>query len=96
MFFDRENVERWINEFHKKAERAYDNYQETGKDYYEKTWRKYQDLEACLTVGMETQADVDNQRARRANNISDVAEKLEDRNYTKKEVVSLLLRIAYW
>lgn len=96
MIADRKDVERYIEEFHRKAEKARDAYQETGNGSYERTWRKYQDLKECLAIALEKQSDIDNQRERRARNIRDYAERLEDRNYTKKEVESLLINTEYW
>lgn len=96
MVAEKEVIEKYISEFDKKAERYFDNYQETGSPSYERTYRKYRDLAEALRVALENDDDRNCDRDRRCRNIKNYAERLADKTYTKDEVKDILLEVAYW
>lgn len=95
MIAERKDVEKYLADFEKKAEVAYRNYQDSGMTSYERSYRKNQDLAECLKIALQTDTDRTSERERRANNIIKIAEALEEKEYTKKEVKEILFNIAY-
>lgn len=95
MIAERKNVEKYLADFEKKAAEAYMNYQDSGIAGYERSYRKNQDLAECLKIALQTDTNRTNERERRANNISKIADALEEKEYTKKDVKEILLDIAY-
>lgn len=95
MIAERKNVEKYLADFEKKAAEAYMNYQDSGIASYERSYRKNQDLAECLKIALQTDTDRTSERERRANNISKIADALEEKEYTKKDVKKILLNIAY-
>lgn len=93
---DRKVIEKYILDFDKKSEKAFDSYQETGSPSYEKTHEKYRDLAEALRIALEVDVIRNNDRTKRARNIRDYAERLFDKTYTKEEVKTLLCEVAYW
>lgn len=95
MIAERKDIEKYLADFEKKAETAYRNYQDSGMASYERSYRKNQDLAECLKIALQTNTDRTSERERRANNIRKIAEALEEKEYTKKDVKEILLNIAY-
>lgn len=95
MIAERKTIEKYLADFEKKAREAYRNYQDSGIASYDRSCRKNQDLAECLKIALQTDADKASERERRANNISKIAEALEEKEYTKKDVKKILLDIAY-
>lgn len=95
MIAERKDVEKYLADFEKKAEVAYRNYQDSGMASYERSYRKNQDLAECLKIALQTDTDRTNDRERKASNIRKIADALEEKEYTKKEVKEILLKIAY-
>ena len=95
MIAERKDIEKYLADFEKKAETAYWNYQESGMASYERSYIKNQDLAECLKIALQTDTDRTSERERRANNIRKIAEALEEKEYTKKDVKEILLNIAY-
>ena len=95
MIAERKDIEKYLADFEKKAEMAYRNYQDSGITSYDRSYRKNQDLAECLKIALQTDADRTSERERRAHNISKIAEALEEKEYTKKDVKKILLDIAY-
>lgn len=95
MIAERKNIEKYLADFEKKAAEAYMNYQDSGMASYERSYRKNQDLAECLKIALQTDTDRTNDRERRTNNIRKIADALEEKEYTKKDVKEILLNIAY-
>lgn len=95
MIAERKDIEKYLADFEKKAEAAYRNYQDSGITSYDRSYRKNQDLAECLKIALQTDTDRTSERERRASNISKIAEALEEKEYTKKDVKKILLDIAY-
>ena len=92
---DRKEIEKIRDDALSKADRYFNEYQESGIPSKEKLQHKNEDLAEALTIALDHEQMVREARERRARNASLFVDRLEDRNYTKSEVKELFLNFCW-
>lgn len=92
---DRKEIEKLRDDARSKADRYFNEYQESGIPSKEKLQHKNEDLAEALTLALDYEQMRIEERERRARNASLFADRLEDRKYTKSEVKELILNFCW-
>ncbi len=80
------------NDWEKKQNEAYDNYQSGGENRYYTTYEKYRNYIEILDLAEDKITQNDNRSNRRMANIESFCQSLKDKTYTKKEVEELIFK----
>lgn len=92
---DRKEIEKLRDDARSKADRYFNEYQESGIPSKEKLQHKNEDLAEALTLALDYEQMRIEERERRVRNASLFADRLEDRKYTKSEVKELILNFCW-
>lgn len=85
------SMEEWRDYYEKLAQRAYQNYQESGESRYDREYFRYDTIVKAFNGYLEYKDENDNEKLRRLHNIDAyVAEHIYNDTYTKAEVMRLI------
>jgi CRISPR/Cas system-associated endonuclease Cas3-HD len=85
-----QEIEKLQKEFQKKAEKFFEEYQETGMNGKYKSYEKYDDLTNICELAIQQLNNNEGRSTRRFNNYSDYLAKLVDKQYSLKEVKEIV------
>ena len=91
-----ETLHEWQERYQKKAEKAYDNYQESGDGKYERQYEEFDMIAECIQAKIDSKDLLLQEREKRARNCEWQCDKLVKLEYSRDEVLKLLHDAIYW
>lgn len=89
----REQIQDYMNNFEQLAEKDYQKYQIDGDSASYKRYVRNSDLADICRAALINDEELTAQRAKRFDNMMDFGMKLEDRMYSKEEVMQIIVNL---
>ena len=89
----REQIQYYMNNFEQLAEKDYQKYQIDGDGASYKRYVRNSDLDDICRTALINDEELTAQRAKRFDNMMDFGMKLEDRMYSKEEVMQIIVNL---
>lgn len=89
----REQIQEYMNNFEQLAEKDYQKYQIDGDGASYKRYVRNSDLADICRIALINDEELSVQRSKRFDNMLDFGMKLEDRMYSKEEVIQIIVNL---
>lgn len=89
----RDQIQEYMNNFEQLAEKDFQKYQIDGDDASYKWYVRNSDLADICRAALINDEELTAQRAKRFDNMMDFATKLEDRMYSKEDVIQIIVNL---
>lgn len=91
-----ETTQDWLDRYESRRIRAFDNYQSTGEQRYDRQEEEYSVICDALRAKLETEKEREVDVKKRMNNMKHVTDNLMKDEYTKDEVIEMLQKAVWW
>lgn len=89
-------IEKLQKEFEKKAQKFFEEYQDTGQDGKYKSYVKYDDLQNICGLAIQQLNNNEGRSTKRYNNYAGYLDNLLDQQYSLKEVKDIVWKTLYF
>ena len=91
----KKTIEKYLEQYEKKENKAWLNYQDSGNPYYLRSYEKYKVFINILILALNAQNNRNIEVEKRNRNITSYLEKLQPRDYSFSEVKKIINDLRY-
>lgn len=91
-----ETPQEWLERYEKKRDKAYQNYQETGIQKYDREFHKYDQICEAFHALIQHKEERKSDIKKRITNKNAVIDNLLLQKYSRAEVIKMLNEAVYW